>query len=293
MSAKKLGLGTVQWGMKYGVSNSCGRTGGAEISKILTVARESGLSLIDTAALYGEAEKALGQQQLEGFRLVTKTPRFAKGRITDRDAKTLVETLEKSLGLLRTDHVYALLVHHVEDVLVSGGEYLIEAMASLKDRGLVKRVGASIYDSRNLELVVERLRPDIVQLPLNVLDQRLIEDGSLDFLRHRGVEIHARSAFLQGLLLMPLNQIPDYFTPWRSILDRWNAACDRQGVSPLQAALGYVTRLDAIDYCILGVESASHLQQCLLALQSSDAFDASGLSSADTGLVNPMNWRLS
>ena len=293
MSINKLGVGTVQWGMAYGVSNSSGRNGRAEITNILSAARAAGVGLIDTATLYGESEKALGLQHIEGFRVVTKTPRFAKLQVTVDDAALLVETFERSLRLLQTDQVYGLLIHHAEDVLVPGGEYLVDALLSLKERGVVQRIGVSIYDSRNLESLYEHLKPDIVQLPLNVLDQRMISDGSLSYLHDRGVEIHARSAFLQGLLLMPLSQVPDYFAPWRNALEMWHAECNRQGVSPLQAALSYVTSLDLVDYCILGVESAAQFQQCAVVLSEFKAFDASGLACADANLVNPANWRLS
>lgn len=293
MSLKKLGLGTVQWGMAYGVSNSGGRTGDAEITNILSAARAAGVSLIDTATLYGESEKALGHQQIDGFRVVTKTPRFTKVQVTVDDAALLVETFERSLMLLQTDQMYGLLIHHAEDVLVPGGEYLVDALWSLKNRRVVQRIGVSIYDSNNLESIQELLRPDIIQLPLNVLDQRLIEDGTLSYLHDRGVEIHARSAFLQGLLLMPLNQVPDYFTPWRYILEAWHAECNRQGVSPLQAALNFVTSLDAVDYCILGVENAAQFEEIAAALQNSRVFDASGFPCMDVNLVNPVNWKLS
>lgn len=290
---KKIGLGTVQWGTTYGVSNSSGRTRSPEVANILSAAREIELSLIDTASLYGEAEKVLGNQNLDGFRIVTKTPKFARFPITQSDAEELIRVFEISLRLLKTDRVYALLLHHANNVLVPGGEYLVEALHSLKARGLIQRVGVSIYDSDDLELLYERLKPEIVQLPLNVLDQRLINDGSLEYLKSKGVEIHVRSVFLQGLLLMSANQIPAYFTPWKSTLNTWRSTCIEQEFTPLQAALNFVVNLDAIDYCILGFESSTQLQQCVNTLRDSKVFKAHDLACSNLNLINPVNWRLS
>lgn len=291
--AGKLGLGSAQWGMDYGVSNSTGRTHDAEIGRILRAARESGVDLIDTAALYGGAEQALGKQSLDGFKIVTKTPRFEKSQVTADDARQLVETFRRSLDFLRVDSVSGLMVHHADDLLVPGSDYLIEALSMLRNRGAAERIGVSIYNSLKLEQLCDRLQPDIIQLPLNVIDQRLLKDGSLEFLHRKGIEIHVRSAFLQGLLLMPISQVPDYFTPWRDVLQTWQEACVCQGVTKLQAALNFLVNLDLVDYVVIGVESLIQFEQILSSLdQTANAFDSSGLASIDVGLVNPVNWRL-
>lgn len=293
MHVRKIGLGTVQWGMNYGVSNLGGRTNKLEISKILDVARARGVRLIDTAALYGGSEKALGLQNLDNFRIVTKTSSLGKSEYRAVDAAVMHKTFRRSLRRLKKDSVYGLLVHHSHDLLVPGWQYLVDTLLSLKSKGYVQRLGVSIYDSSNLDLICERLKPDIVQLPLNVIDQRLINDGSLVHLHNLGIEVHARSAFLQGLLLMPMSHLPHYFAPWRNHLTSWHKACNKQGFSPLQAALNFVINLDTVNYCILGLENAFQFEQCAAALQDSKRFDASDLSCIDAGLINPSNWKLS
>lgn len=291
--ARKLALGSAQWGMDYGVSNSTGRTNDPEISRILRAARESGIDLIDTAALYGGAEQALGKQSLDGFKIVTKTPKFAKSQVTVDDAKYLLETFQRSLDFLRVDSVSGLMIHHADDLLVPGGEYLIEALSLLKNRGVAQRIGVSIYNSLKLEQLCDSLQPDIVQLPLNVIDQRLLKDGSLAYLHGKGIEVHVRSAFLQGLLLMPMSKVPGYFTPWLGTLQAWHEACISQGFTELQAAVGFLANLDSVDYLVLGVESLIQFEQILGALEKTGkVFDDIGLDSADAGLVNPVNWRL-
>lgn len=287
----KIGIGTVQWGMAYGISNSTGKTSEKEVENILSLAHNAGIKLIDTAALYGEAEKVLGYHSLDEFLVVTKTIKLAKSEIDSEDAKLLIKSFEKSLRDLRVGRVYGLLIHHPDDLLVKGGQYLVEALWLLKNRGLVEKIGVSIYDSRQLKLLCNLLKPDIIQLPLNALDQRLIKDGSLNYLNENGIEIHSRSVFLQGLLLMPLDDLPSYFTPWRRNLELWHRACQQQGFTPLEAALNFVMGIEAVNHCVIGLENVRQLQDCIRASQKAERFDACCLFSSDINLINPANWR--
>jgi hypothetical protein len=151
----------------------------------------------------------------------------------------------------------------------------------------------SIYEPNSLKRLCDFFIPDIVQAPINVLDRRLIEDSILDDLHNLGVEIHARSIFLQGLLLMPINKIPNYFLPWNNLLEAWHLSCRLQGVSLLQGALSFMESLNFIDYYILGVESSSQLKELIEALKDPISFNSDGLSSYDPNLIYPNKWRLS
>lgn len=288
---RKLGLGTVQWGMAYGISNQGDKTSLNEVALILDTARRAGVSLLDTASLYGEAESALGANSLEAFQIITKTPRFAAPSIGDDHARQLVAAFERSLANLAINRVDGLLAHHAPDLLAIGGDRLIMAMQRLKDIGKVSRIGVSIYDGAQIEELLRRFTPDIVQLPVNVLDQRLIRDGQLQRLKDKGVEIHVRSVFLQGLLLMPLERLPTYFEPVRPLLVRWHAAAREQGMSSVQAALSFVRDLPEVDVVLVGVESSSQLQTCIVDFSIDGAFNASGLASNDPAFVNPIMWK--
>src|SRR5262249_17350751 len=157
---------------------------------------------IDTAPLYGGSEESLGRALRAGdaFAIVTKTPWFGPGGVP-ANAEALTSAFQASLDRLRQERVYGLLVHRASDLLGPEGDDLFEAMRRLKQLGRVAKIGVSIYDARELEGVLARHQPDLVQLPLNVLDQRLLAGGQITRLKSAGVEIHARSAFLQGLLL--------------------------------------------------------------------------------------------
>ena len=289
----RVGLGTVQWGMNYGVSNRDGRTPSAEVARILAAARSASLNLLDTGALYGEAESLLGEQDLTGFKVVTKTPRYLHAPITAADADDVKVVLDRSLMRLRMPSVDGLLVHHADDLLVQGGERLIDALLSLREAGKVERVGVSVYNGSQIEAVLERFTPDLVQLPLNVFDQRLIADGSLARLAALGVAIHVRSVFLQGLLLMPSESAPAYFDPWRDQLRGWHAACAKRKVLPQQAALAFVCDQPGVSCCLIGVQNVYQLDEALIGLDAVPSFDAAPFACRDLALLNPVNWRLS
>lgn len=289
----RIGLGTVQWGLDYGVANRDGQTPADEVGRILASARSAGVRVLDTAALYGEAESVLGSQDLNGFSLVTKTSRYASTRITTSDADTLSATFERSLTRLRVSSVYGLLAHHAEDLLVPGGERLIESLLALRERGKVARIGVSVYDSAQIAALLERFTPDLVQLPLNVFDQRVIADGTLARLASLGIEIHARSAFLQGLLLMSPNTAPAYFEPWREQLRAWHATCASHRVLPQHAALAFVCDRPEVTCCLIGVQSRDQLEQSLAGLDEVPSLDLAAFACNDSALVNPANWRLS
>lgn len=289
----KLGLGTVQWGMDYGVTNSTGKTRLNEVKQILSFAGKAGITLLDTAVMYGDAETVLGKCELTGFRVVTKTRRYRNDAVTKMDAQDLTGTFFNSLARIRQSSVYGLLVHHADDLLAPGGQWLIDAMQALKQIGKVSKIGVSVYDRQQIESLLNRFTPDIIQVPVNVLDQRLLTDGTLARLHALDIEIHARSAFLQGLLLMPPDAMPSYFVPWQAQIEVWHLAYQAQGLMPQQAALGFVCDLKEITQVIIGVESLTQLQGCLSGLNDAAPFDASGLACENPALLNPGLWNLS
>lgn len=289
----RIGLGTVQWGVDYGVASRDGRTPPTEVGRILAAGRAAGLCVLDTAALYGEAESVLGEQDLSALHVVTKTPRYAHAPITASDADDLKATLNRSLERLRLPAVHGLLAHHADDLLATGGERLIDAMRALRNADKVARIGVSVYDGIQIEAVLARFTPDIVQLPLNVFDQRLIADGSLARLSALGVEIHVRSVFLQGLLLMSPDTTPAYFAPWREQLHAWHAACAERNVLPQHAALAFVCDRPEVSCSLIGVESLAQLKQSLTGLDAVPPFDAAPFACSDPALLNPVKWRLS
>ena len=288
--ASKMGLGTAQWGMDYGVSNQDGQTPPDEVNRILEVAHGAGISLLDTAFLYGNAEQALGQSNLSSFRVITKTPKFGKDLLSKLDAEYLSQTFFESLQRLRLDSVYGLLVHDPDDIFSPHGLKLVNALEQLKSQGLVSKIGVSVYSSSQINMALDLFKPDIIQLPINVMDQRLIHDGTISHLSGLGIEVHARSIFLQGLLLMDINNMPKYFDPWMPIFLRWNRFCSDRLFTPLQAALGFVCGLNDISFALVGVQNHFQLREILSDSATLNLSDFSQFATDDSLLLNPSAW---
>ena len=292
----KLGLGTVQFGMDYGMSNPRGRTPPAEVDRILRLAADNGVQVLDTAAVYGDSEVVLGKllPSDHDFRIVTKTPSFKTATINAADAVHLRDAFHRSLENLRRGNVYGLLAHHADDLLVPGGRLVFEEMQRLLEDGPVRKIGVSVYSGQQIDSILELYTPDIVQLPLNLLDQRLLESGHLEKLKRRGVEIHARSVFLQGLLLIEPDQIPAYFSPIGDKLERYARFLEANKLSRLQATQAFAAKQRDVDVVLVGVTSAAELRDILSALDAVSGIDLdmSALKVADERMVNPSLWKL-
>lgn len=293
----KIGLGTVQFGLDYGVSNQQGITPIAEVKRILALSWNSGVTILDTAVSYGASEEVIGQNISEAmpFKIVTKTPFFRKDHIDQADAARLKETFLKSLIRLKQTSIYGLLVHHADDLLVTGGFHLWQQMEALKASGIVNKIGVSVYSPSEIEKLLRQYRPDLIQLPLNVFDQRMIKGGYLRHLKGMGIEIHSRSVFLQGLLLMSAENLLPYFNNIKPILKQYHTALQKQCFSPLTAALSFVYLRPEIDYVIVGVNNHVHLEEIINVVHNVEAlrnFDYSDYAVNEEFIINPSMWRL-
>ena len=293
MSAvEKLALGTVQWGVPYGLYNQEGMTSTKTVKAILDEALAGGIHLLDTASLYGESEAVLGRNVLDEFRIVTKTPKFQVEHIERQEVDGLVNTFRASLKKLNCASIYGLLIHDAEDILKPGGLMLIQALVALKMQGLVDKIGVSVYDGKQVTRILKIFTPDIVQLPISILDQRVLRDGTLDSLYQLGVEVHARSVFLQGLLLMPADEIPIYFNPIRSLLNQFHMAANDQNLTAIQASLTFVRDLTQISKVLVGVQNLQQFQDCARDFKIDASFEAKNLNYDEIKFVNPSMWNI-
>jgi aryl-alcohol dehydrogenase-like predicted oxidoreductase len=288
----KIGLGSVQWGLQYGVSNTYGKTPDSEITSILDGARINDVRIIDTATLYGDSETKLGQQELGAFKIVSKTPHCSSIIDAETTCSFLIHSIRQSLNKLKIPKLYGYLVHHADDLLGPHGRQIGKALHRLKDQGLVDKVGVSVYRKEQLDSITTFFIPDLIQVPINVLDQRLIKSGTLKKMKDLGVEIHARSAYLQGLLLMPLSRVPAYFAPLMPLLNEWHNRVREQHLSPAQAAFAFVSNVSEIDKVILGVENRQQFEDAIRFSQNAQLFDATGLECDDTAFIEPSLWNL-
>lgn len=288
----KLGLGTAQFGLDYGVSNRRGKCSCDEVRSILAAAR--GIRVIDTAAGYGSSEAAIGQclPRKHEFNIITKTAQFGGRPIGEAEVAGLDLTFRRSLERLRQTSVYGLLVHSCDDLFAPGGERLMAAVRALKERGLVEKIGVSVYDAAQIESVMARFSIDLIQLPVNVLDQRLVNGGQLHSLAEAGVEVHARSVFLQGLLLMDPDMAPAHFEPVRPLLRHYHAAVAAAGMTPVEAALAFVKGVVEVSCVVVGVTIRDEFDEVVTAFAAAanTGVDFSRFAVTDERIVSPPLW---
>lgn len=292
----KLAIGTAQFGMVYGISNKYGQTPQREVANILATAQKSGIELLDTATGYGQSEKILGKALLKShtFKIVTKTPHLKSPVIGISEVKYVKTAFEKSLCNLCQDTIYGLLVHNADDLLVKGGTLLFDELRRLKNEGFIQKIGVSVYHGKQLDNILERYEIDIAQIPLSIFDQRLLRGGYLTQLKSLGVEVHARSIFLQGLLMMPIAEIPPFFSPLMPLLQRYHRVMDDHN-APLQTgALNFVKQIDEIDYFIVGVCTKQQLIENIKIhnLSLPLKIDCRTFACENDYLLNPCNWTL-
>lgn len=255
----KLILGTVQFGLSYGVANTNGQVNVDDATKILRVATELGIEVLDTAISYGDSEKILGAIGCDTYRIVTKLPELPDA-CTDI-AEWVESQIKGSLERLGGQQLHAVLLHRPAQLLEARGSQLFSALERLKILGYTKKIGISIYDPRELDSLFREMHFDLVQAPLNILDRRLVTSGWAQRLKSSGTELHVRSAFLQGLLLMPADKRPQKFNRWQSLWSEWDRWLSETGLSPVEACLRYAMSVEEVDYVVVGVDSAAQLHE--------------------------------
>lgn len=290
----KIGLGTVQFGIDYGMANVGGKVSVSEVRKILDFAKQQGVSILDTAFAYGDSEENLGNILTDDgcFSIVTKTPSFKNPVITRNEVAELSNAFMTSLKRLRRKSVYGLLLHAADDLLKHGGDLLWKEMCHLKEQGAVKKIGVSVYTGEQIDGILDKYPIDLIQLPINIFDQRLLSNGDLNKLKKKNVEIHARSVFLQGVLLSKVKELPKYFEPLRNRLQKYYEFVYKYNWTPVQAALGFVLGIKEIDTVLLGVDNERHLREIINMAKPLDSHLFKRFAIHDDMFLNPSKWQL-
>ncbi len=287
----KLALGTAQFGLPYGIANNNGKVSTIEMSKILQLAKKSGIYCIDTAISYGDCHDRLGQISVHDFNIITKLPKLSSN--ISNIHIWVSEQINQSLASLKVKSIYGILLHNPQDIFLSRGRELLSSLNHIKDLGLVKKIGVSIYHPDELVALYNEADFDIVQSPLNPLDQRLIESGWLDRLSSKNIEIHTRSVFLQGLLLMKQDLIPVKFKKWTTVLNDWHNFLIKNNVNPLNACLKFSTSFKGVSKVIVGVNTENQLREILFEYQTSPStLKFPNFNLGDDLLINPSKWNL-
>ena len=266
--APQLCLGTVQFGLPYGVTNTAGQVPEQEVIRILKFAALEGIELLDTAQSYGSAERVLGRCWPSGAkrRLISKLPAQAP-------PESWETALQASLEHLGAEYLDGFLLHRPADLLGPQAARLLDWLESARERALVKRIGVSIYDASDLDgLPLDRLQ--LVQLPLSLYDQRLLLDGTVAQLRAAGLAVHGRSLLLQGLLLQKADNWPEFLSPdFRSHHHELTLHLEAQGMSLLDGALAFARPCEDLEAVLFGIQAFGELDEFLAAWKRAPSLD--------------------
>ena len=283
-----LAIGTAQFGLDYGISNFSGKVKLDEVKKIIEFARSSEIDTIDTARDYGDSEESLGKCEISTFNVITKI-----GSIIGHEDKIKHWTeleVKSSIEKLRLKSLYGVLLHRPLELLSKNGDELYESVLNCKRDGLVKKIGVSVYSTHDLMKIVDRFDVDIIQLPINIINQEILKTEYLKVLKSKKIEIHARSCFLQGLLLMNYNEIPLKFKKWSNIFMDWHNWLKKNNINAVQGCLSFINSIDDIDKAVVGVQNLAQLKQLINYSKNKDIKSFPDLFSNDQNLIDPSKW---
>lgn len=273
---KKIGLGTVQFGIDYGISNHSGKTPESEVSKILKYAAQQGISYLDTASIYGNSELVLGNNKLDNFKVVTKFMPLEKNQ-------SLRDEFEKSTARLGVKKLYGYLAHRPIDLVDNKSQW--HMLQKLKEENKVSKIGFSLNEPSELtNLLAFGFQPDLIQVPYNLLDDRF--EKQMILLKNQGCEIHVRSVFLQGLFFMQPEDLPNHFNAVRGIL---KGLQKKHSAYLSGALLKYVLNKEFIDVLIMGVENQVQLEHNLESIAKAELIHEK-IPKLDKKILMPSLW---
>ena len=286
----KIAIGTANFGMQYGVANSQGKLSKNSVAEILGLAKSLGITCLDTANAYGESQNALGEFGVRDWRVVSKISSIPRDCEDVRSfVRAEIDLILTSLNLSEFDTV---LVHNPKDLMGNVSEIVYEELQKAKSQGQVEKIGVSIYDPSDLESITSQFQLDVVQAPINVFDNRLQDSGWLDRLASMGVEVHARSVFLQGVLLSAIAQNNDFFKPWKATFEKWNRFAESSGTSAMMNCIKHVNSYDKVTFAVVGVDSAQNLSEVFDAFSARPQRINEDIFGVDSQLINPARWSI-
>lgn len=297
MALGKLTIGTVNFGMPYGTVPGSGQVPADQAAAIVRAALEMGVDRFDTAIGYGTAESVLGKSLLRAgatdAKVVTKILPLPDGTLAGAGAARIAGQVREACERLGVGTLDAVLIHRAADLLGDDGLRLWNVLVRVRADGLARRIGVSVYGAAEIDAVSARVTPDIVQLPLSIADQRLVRSGHLSTLAERGVEIHVRSVFLQGVLLAAANAIDAAFASAAPEMAALDEAARSKGISRLALCLAFVVQRPEVSQIVVGVNSVDQFHEVAEAVaRPAEIPDAEARRFAwrDDRLLNPSNW---
>jgi len=300
----KLALGTVQFGLDYGISNTHGKVCKSQVKDILEKALSLGINTLDCAGAYGDSEQVLGELiDKSDFNIITKIPNLSKNETS------ITEYFQQSLQNLKRDKVQTLLFHSADNLITHPFKVMLfQQLNKLKNIGLVNEIGVSVYTPKQLKSIHQQFSIDVAQVPINIFDQRFIEPSFIDYCSKERIKLHARSLFLQGLLLLDENTVPEYFLPFKDKLNDFSRLAQHLSCNKLTLALAILAqnshnlnphnlndKFHVIEHIVVGVCNSIQLIEIVNAFEQAQKLainteNLTKLADFRLELINPSLW---
>lgn len=285
---EKLILGTVQFGLDYGINNPTGKPSTDAVLDILSYALEKGVTTLDTADAYGRADELIGffhQHSERKFKVNTK--------FICHESKTVIEQLEFSLDKLHIDCINVFFYHRFSDL--KNHKSVANDLQKLKTNSRIRKVGVSVYTNDELKQAINADEVDCIQLPFNLLDNTYQRGALLKEAKRRGKEIQVRSVFLQGLFFKDMSTYAPYLQPLKKYIAQIKEIADEANISMAELALGYALAEPSIDSVIIGVDTKAQLEKNLSHASQLPAEaiikKIDSIAVQETELLYPYNWK--
>ena len=284
-----LGLGTAQFGLEYGIA------GGAKVSpneagQMIAVAALNGVKVIDTASQYGNALEVLSKHKRimarKSMRIILKIPHIPE-KITFDVIANVRDQIFADLNRLGVSHVDTLMVHNPQAFIGPGSELVYDLLLNFKYAGYCDKIGVSVYTPAEFFDILQLYPVDVVSIPNSYIDQSF--NQHLDVIRAFGVEIHTRSIFLQGALVMPLHDV--HHLGWQFRTSRRKVLRGFEG-DALAGALDYLKKQDAVHHGIIGANSYNELEETIIKYHEPPTeFRFRGLQIRNQKVIDPREWK--
>lgn len=295
----ELCLGTVQFGMDYGIKGQKQPSVDQAVD-MLEYATHNGITTIDTANAYGTAEDVVGVFLLkktvsrDKLFIISKFRPNLLDEVSPNEYYSVMRAnLENTLSRLHTDYLDSYLLHSARYVF---DDEIIETLNRMKRDGLVRRVGVSIYEPEEAKKCIDRPNVEFMQLPYSIFDQRMEKAGVFEYAKKDNILIHSRSAFIQGLILMNENEVPDFLSKAKPIVRKIDVLCHRHGISRISLAMNYVKQQSRISHLVFGVDNINQLKENIQIFQEDIPADiiediAKEFTDIEADIVMPSLWK--
>ena len=282
MRKSKVILGVTQFGLNYGILNQHNSNKKKKLRQILNFSKKKGINSIYSSKYYGNANKFLATENLDYFKL------YIKFKSQDLLKKNFLEDFEKMKKKLKKNNLI-LMLDRFENLKKRERLKIYNILLDLKKDKKINRFGYSIYSFKNLKKICHEFKPNILQCPYNVIDRRLEEKKLLQFLKINKIEIHVRSIFLQGLLILHYSKHPRKFLNWKKIFKKFDDQIQHYKISNLDWCLNFIEKNKYINKILLGIDNIDQLRE-ICSFKNNGKIKFPKMYVKDEKLINPSKW---